>query len=264
MNKVVIDFPPGGLGHFLARVLNNDYDFQAGSLGEFHSQKHNYESVTSSKENFEKTFEHSDKTKNIICLHNFNNIDLRSYFPNHKLVNVYLDNRLDVFTNNFYYKAIGSDHTTKIKFLSSIKIKYLNSPNPIREEFCNFHSWIPSSDWAKQKLNYINIPFSCFYNYSKLNELFNACGFLIPNNFKEIHNDFLVKQSVILNKSAEYSKILESISNRTSYKIPQYFTDVDFGIVSSMIYKLTGKDVINLTSYNWFTDSLEIIEYGKI
>jgi hypothetical protein len=264
MNKVVIDFPPGGLGHFLSRVLNNDYNFQAGVLGEFHSQQHSYESVTSSQEGFEKTFELSDKTKNVICLHNFNNTDLKLYFPNHKLINVYLDDSLDIFTNNFYYKAIGSNNAAKLKFLSSIKTKYPDSPNPVREEFCNFHSWLPTSDWAKQKLNYINLPFSYMYNYTSLSDLLDAHKFSIPNNFKKIHDDFLVKQEGIIRKSVQYSEILKSVSDRISYKIPQNFTDVDFGIISSMIYKLTGKDVINLLSINWFSDTLDIIEYGKI
>lgn len=264
MNKVVIDFPPGGLGHFLARVLNNDYDFQSGLLGEFHSQQHSYESATSSKEDFEKTFESSNKNKNVICLHNFNNTDLRSYFPNHKLINIFLDDMLEVFTNNFYYKAIGSNKTTKKNFLSDIESKYANSFAPIREEFYNFCSWLPNSDWTKQKLNYINLPFSHVYNYDRLKELFDSCELLVPNNFKEIHDDFLLKQSGVLHKFSQYSEILKCISNRTSYKIPQEFNDVDFGIISSMIYKSTGKDVINLQSKNWFTDTLDIIEYGKI
>jgi hypothetical protein len=264
MNKVVIDFPPGGLGHFIARVLNNDYNFQSGKLGEFHSQEHNYESITGSFENFEKNFQKSDKNKNVVCLHNFNNTNLGYYFPDHKLINVFLDDKLDIYTNNFYYKAIGSDYTTKKNFIDKVKEKYPNSPNAIREEFFNFYSWLSESSLVNEKPDYINLPFSWIYRFDKLNKFFKNNDLIIPANLEEIHRDFLVKQSNIVEKSKNYSLILENISNRKNYQIPKEFNDVDFGIVSSMVYKLTGKDIINLYSVGWFTDTAEIIDYGKI
>ena len=72
--KYVVTAPPGGLGHFLSRILANEYDFSVESNGSYHSLKIAYSSQTTQIEAFDKVIH--DTSNPVVCLHNFDNRDL--------------------------------------------------------------------------------------------------------------------------------------------------------------------------------------------
>ena len=261
MNKVVIDFPPGACGHFIARVLNGEYNFVSGKLGEFHNLHHSYTSITTTEEYFPKIFESTQSNENVICLHNFKNYKLDKVYPTHALVSIYIDSTFDDFLQNFYYKAISSNKEILTQYHRDVNNKFKNSPCPLREEFFNLYSWLSVSSWKDKKENHINLPFSYIYSYQLLEEFLSEHNFILPDNFKEIHKDFLYAQNNILTKSKIFAKIVEAVSDKKIINIPLDLTEVDRGILSAMLYKSTGVDVININSSNWFKNTKEILEY---
>ena len=44
--KYIITAPPGGLGHFLSRIISGEYDFSVHSSGSYHGLNKNYSSQT--------------------------------------------------------------------------------------------------------------------------------------------------------------------------------------------------------------------------
>ena len=264
MNKVVIDFPPGGCGHFLARLLNDEYSFEVGERGEYHSLHHEYNSITTTKENFKTEFvKNISSDQNVICLHNFDNFPLEKFYPDHKLINIYIDGMYNVFVKNFYMKAISSHDRVLDNYHRDNKEKFQNSPCPLREEFYCFYSWVQTSDWAKEKTDYINLPFSYIYQVDILKKFLIDYGFTIPNNFLKIHEDFMIAQQSILNITEIYNNIIEAIESHKNLKIPEFFTDVDRGIVSAMIYQKLNIDLLNVHSIEWFSDTKQIWNYKK-
>lgn len=262
MNKAVIDFPPGACGHFLSRVLNLEYNFKSGTLGEFHLMKHNYKSMTASQENFSEVFNSNNTSnENIICLHNFNNFDLSKHYPTHKLISIYIDSKFDIFLQNFYIKSIGSNSDILTKYHESVVSKFTESLCPIREEFYNLYRWLPSSNWTKLKSNYINFPFSYIYSHEQTSQFLTEYNFILPDNFKEIHDDFLLAQTEILNKSKLFNLIESAITNKIPMDIPPDLTDVDRGILSGLLYRITGTELTNVNSPTWFTNTQEILNY---
>lgn len=261
MNKVVIDFPPGACGHFLARVLNGEYNFVSGELGQFHSLHHSYTSITTTEEYFPKIFESTQSNENVICLHNFKNYKLDKIYPTHALVSIYIDSMFDVFLQNFYYKSLRSNKEILAQYHQDVNNKFKNSPCPLREEFFNLYNWLPESNWKDKKDNHINLPFSYIYSYQLLEEFLLKHNFILPDNFKEVHEDFLRAQQGILDKSKIFADITEAVLNKKLIDVPGHLTDVDRGILSGMLYKTTGVDVININSPIWFTNTKEILEY---
>jgi hypothetical protein len=264
MNKLVIDFPPGACGHFLARALNNEYDFKVGLSGEIHSLNHNYSSITTSESQFNNMFFSRLPTAmnaNVICLHNFSNLDLHSYFPDHKLINVFLDDKFEIFAKNFYHKAIGTHKNTKNDYHKSIASKFVDSVCPLREEYYYFYNWLRNSNWTKQKENYYNLPFSYIYDKDKLQNFFADTGIEIPQNWDSIHNNFLLAQKKILDEVNEYHTIVTHIIQKTYYEIPKNLTDIDFGIISGILKNITNKEVTYIGSKNWFSNTHQLLDY---
>jgi len=50
--KYVITAPPGGLGHFLSRIIAGEYDFTVSPAGSYHSLKKEYSSQTTHIDEF--------------------------------------------------------------------------------------------------------------------------------------------------------------------------------------------------------------------
>jgi hypothetical protein len=262
MNRVVIDFPPGACGHFLSRVLNLEYNFKSGNLGEFHSLSHNYKSMTTSQENFPGIFDsNTASNENVICLHNFNNFDLSKKYPTHKLISIYIDSKFEIFLQNFYIKAIGSNANTLSQYHESVVNKFTESLCPFREEFYNMYQWLPTSKWSQLKTDYVNFPFSYIYSYEQTMQFLIEHNFVLPDNFKEIHADFLLAQTEILNKGELFNSIKAAVIKKMPMDIPIYLTDIDRGIISGMLYQIIGADITNVNSLNWFTNTQEILNY---
>ena len=247
--KYVITAPPGGLGHFLSRILANDYDFTVESNGSYHSLRMAYFSQTTQIETFDKVIHDTDNP--VICLHNFDNRDLTETFNNRTIVNIMIDSHYEIFLNNYFRKAIQSNSQTVDKFLEESQIRFPTSKNFLREEFFFMYQSIIKKEiaWLPQCVIGHKVPFGSFYKL----ELFVQEMYKITKlpNLDEIWAHFINAQQPILDRVNLYQSICDQVVNEQQPEIPTYFDNVDFGIMCGMIITQHGIDKLNLENDNW-------------
>jgi hypothetical protein len=249
--KYVIAAPPGGLAHFLSRIVANEYNFEVHSTGSYHSLNKTYSSQTAHIDEFNNAIHDTDHK--VICLHNFDNRNLSTCFGNRTVVNIVIDGDYEIYLNNYYRKAIQPSSTYWNKFINQSQKTFPTSENYLREEFFFMYqavvnheiSWIP-----KQPLG-ITISFGNFYKLNTFtNELSKIPG-LAPTAVEDIWNHFITAQQSILDRVSLYQPICDQVIQGTPAVVPEYFDNVDFGIMCGMIFVQTGIDKLNLNNNNW-------------
>lgn len=249
--KYVIAAPPGGLGHFLTRIVANEYDFTVGPTGSYHSLKKEYSSQTVQIDQFNDAIHDTDH--NVICLHNFDNRDLSTTFIDRTVVNIIIDNNYEVYLNNYYRKAVQSSDDCQTQFIKQSQERFPTSNNYLREEFFFMHQAVINHKihWLPQQSVGIDVMFSSFYNWPAFNDMLSTIPELTPRYVKEIWNHFFRAQQSILDRVSLYQPICDQIIQGKTPVLPEYFDNVDFGIMSSMIFVQTGQDKLNLNEDNW-------------
>jgi hypothetical protein len=248
--KYLITAPPGALGHFLSRVLNNDYDFDVGQMGQYHGLKKNYSAQTTFLEDYQGYQEVDQK---IICLHNFDNRDFRSIAKDRVVVNVVVNGCWEIYFNNFWRKAMMSNTTKTKQAVEDINKKFPNSNNSLREEFywLYLNAVQGKVEWLPITMHGIQVFFCDFYGLESFKTLLKQIPESVCDNIDDIWNHFIKSQSVILSRTQLYQKICEDIIQGNPPQIPDYFDNIDFGIMSGMIQHQQGIDVLNLENNSW-------------
>lgn len=247
--KYVVTAPPGGLGHFLSRILANEYDFSVESNGSYHSLKITYSSQTTQIEMFDKVIH--DTSNPVVCLHNFDNRDLTKLFNDRTVINIVVDSHYEIFLNNYFRKAIHTNSQTVDKFLKESQNRFPTSKNYLREEFFFMYQSMIKREIAWLPLHMIghNVPFGSFYKSELFaQEMSRIATFL---NLEEIWTHFINAQQPILDRVNLYQSICDQVVNDQQPKIPTYFDNVDFGIMCGMIVTQHGIDLLNLENNNW-------------
>jgi hypothetical protein len=247
--KYVVTAPPGGLGHFLSRILANEYDFSVESNGSYHSLKIAYSSQTTQIEAFDKVIH--DTSNPVVCLHNFDNRDLTKIFNDRTVINIVIDGHYEIFLNNYFRKAINSNSQSVNGFLGESQTRFPTSTNYLREEFFFMYQSMIKKEiaWLPQRMIGYEIPFSSFYK----SELFIQEMNKIANfsNLEEIWTHFINAQQPIIDRVNLYQSICDQVVHKQQSEIPTYFDNVDFGIMCGMIVTQHGIDLLNLQNDNW-------------
>jgi hypothetical protein len=247
--KYVVTAPPGGLGHFLSRILANEYDFSVELNGSYHSLKIIYSSQTTQIETFDKVIH--DTSNPVVCLHNFDNRDLTETFNDRTVINIVVDSYYEIFLNNYFRKAIHSNLQTVGRFLKESQIRFPTSKNFLREEFFFMYQSMIKKEiaWLPQHMIGHEIPFSSFYKSELfMQEMHKIAKF---TNLKEIWTHFINAQQPIINRVNLYQSICDQVVHDQQPEIPRYFDNVDFGIMCGMIVTQHGIDMLNLENNNW-------------
>lgn len=249
--KYVITAPPGGLGHFLARIVANEYNFTVSPTGSYHSLKKEYSSQTTHMDEFSDAIHDTDH--DVICLHNFDNRNLSNTFKNRTVVNIVIDGKYEIYLNNYFRKAVQSSGSYLDKFIKKSQEKFPTSNNYLREEFFFMYQAIVNHEiaWLPQQPLGINIPFSGFYNLSEFNTGLISIPGLVVNHVEETWNHFITAQQSIVNRVGQYQTICDQLIQGKTPCLPEDFDNVDFGIMCGMIFVQTGKDNLNLNNNNW-------------
>lgn len=249
--KYVITAPPGGLGHFLSRIVANEYNFTVDSTGSYHSLKKEYSSQTTHIEQFDCTIHQSDH--NVICLHNFDNRNLSTTFKDRTVVNIVIDGNYEIYLNNYFRKAVQSSRSYLDKFIKQSQERFPTSSNYLREEFFFMYQAVINHkiSWLPEQPAGINVPFSGFYNLLAFNNVLRAIPGLTVSHVEETWNHFVTAQQAIVNRVGLYQPICDQLIQGKTPILPEYFDNVDFGIMCGMIFVQTGKDNLNLNNNNW-------------
>lgn len=247
--KYVVTAPPGGLGHFLSRIIADEYDFSVESNGSYHSLKITYSSQTTQIEAFDKVIH--DTNNPVVCLHNFDNRDLTETFSDRTVINIVIDSHYEIFLNNYFRKAIYSNSQTVDKFLEESEMRFPTSKNFLREEFFFMYQSMIKKEiaWLPQRMIGHEIPFSSFYK----SELFaqEMSQIATFTNLEEIWTHFINAQQPIIDRVNLYQSICDQVVHKQQPEIPRYFDNVDFGIMCGMIITQHGIDLLNLENNSW-------------
>lgn len=247
--KYVITAPPGGLGHFLSRILAGEYNFTVEANGSYHSLTTAYSSQTTQIETFDKILHDNDNP--VICLHNFDNRDLTKTFPDRTIINIVIHSHYEIFLNNYFRKAIHSNANTAKKFIKQSQERFPTSCNHLREEFFFMYQCMIKKQiaWLPHCMIGHNILFGHFYNLDLFVQ--DISKIITIPNIEQIWNHFISAQQPILNRVELYQSICDQVVQQQQPKIPEYFDNVDFGIMCGMIATKHGIDKLNLENNNW-------------
>jgi hypothetical protein len=249
--KYVISAPPGGLGHFLSRNVANEYDFTVGPVGSYHSLTKDYSSQTTQIEKFDEVIHDTDHK--VICLHNFNNCNLSTVFKDRIVINIVIDGNYEIYLNNYFRKAIQPSISYRNEFIKQTQEKFPTSNNYLREEFFFMYQALINQKiaWVPKQTSDIDISFSHFYDLKKFTELLSKIPGLVSTNTEEIWNHFISAQKSIIDRVNLYQPICDQLTQGKTPTIPEYFDNVDFGIMCGMIFVQTGIDQLNLDNDVW-------------
>jgi hypothetical protein len=249
--KYVITAPPGGLGHFLSRIVAGEYNFTVSPTGSYHSLKKEYSSQTTHIDKFNDTIHDTDHA--VICLHNFDNRNLSTTFKDRTVVNIIIDGNYEIYLNNYFRKAIQSPGPNQVAFIKQSQERFPTSNNYLREEFFFMYRAVLNHeiDWLPQQANGINIPFSSFYNLSTFKNALATIPELTPIPVEETWNHFITAQQAIIDRVNLYQPICNEIIQGKTPALPASFDNVDFGIICGMIFDQSGIDMLNLNNDNW-------------
>jgi hypothetical protein len=250
MNSYIITAPPGGLGHFLSRVLSSEYDFNVSGTGSYHDLPKNYKSLTSTIDVWDKKL--IDSTETVICIHNFDGRDLTTIFSNRLQIDIVIDGLREIYLNNFYRKAIASNKTIENQFLEDCQKKFSHTNN-VREEFFFLYQHLCQGaiPWLSTKSTKKEFKFSYFYNWEKFYQSVQSIVDIEQESLKPIWEHFIKSQQYIIDRTNQYVKICDNINNNITPIIPENFDNIDFGIMSGMYYLKYQKDILNLSNDQW-------------
>lgn len=248
--KYLVTAPPGGLGHFLSRLLNQNYDFEVGNKGQYHDLEKTYSSQTTDLDSYQGLKITSEK---VICIHNFDNRDFSSIVSDRVIINVIIDGCWEIYLNNWYRKAIQSNVTVEQNFLRQVNEKFPSSANALREEFYWLYLSAISDKipWLHRVMHGVAFYFCDFYDLDAFrNAILNIDG-SCSDDLTPIWNHFFQSQSGVTSRTILYEQICSDISNGKSPQIPRHFDNIDFGIMSGMIQHRYNQDVLNLGNDSW-------------
>jgi hypothetical protein len=250
MTGYIVTAPPGGLGHFLARVLSSEYDFTVSDTGSYHDLSKNYKSLTSAIDGWDNKL--IDSTETVICIHNFDNRDLTTVFSNRLQVDIIVDGCWEIYLNNFYRKAIASSATVEDQFLKDCQKKFLHI-NSVREEFFFLYQHLSQGTvhWLPTKSTKTEFKFSYFYNWEKFYQTVQSIVKIESELLQPIWEHFITAQQHVIDRTNQYVKICNDINTNVTPTIPENFDNIDFGIMSGMYYLKYQKDILNLGNDQW-------------
>jgi len=248
--KYIITAPPGGLGHFLSRIISGEYDFSVHSSGSYHGLNKNYSSQTGKIDAY---IGAQDSDHPVICLHNFDNRDLTKTFQDRQVINILVNSHWEIYLNNYYRKAIQSSKTEEKKVIDRAIATFPASNNSLREEFFYIyqHAIQRTIEWLPVNSTGLNVNFSDFYQQDTFINLIDSIPGIDIKNPKLIWKHFIEAQQSIIDRVEQYQRICDAAINKTKPAIPEYFDNVDFGIICGMIQHQYNLDLLNLSNDRW-------------
>jgi hypothetical protein len=250
--RYVISAPPGGLGHFLSRIIAKEYNYDVSARGSYHGLKKTYASQTAQKELADKIIREVDEE--VVCLHNFTQQNLTTIFPNRTVVNIVIDSEWAIYLNNFYRKAIQSSKTVDKKYIDNVNQKFPTSKNALREEFFFLYQALVSGniEWLDRRPLGICISFGNLYNFDNFLLEIKKIPNVDLTNIDKIWDHFYTAQQPIIQRVSKYQTICDDIVNNSKPIIPKDFDNVDYGIMCGMIQHQHNQDFLNLDNNNWY------------
>lgn len=120
---IIIDYPPGGLGHFLAQCVRGTIIEDAIGHLSFHDREdpaYDYFLADSKESFFEKLPLHEPTSDLMIC-HSWGQLaSIKKKYPDSYIVQVVVKDRIDIHINNVYRKAVRGSKKSILEFFEHL------------------------------------------------------------------------------------------------------------------------------------------------
>lgn len=238
---IIIDYPPGGLGNFLAQCAQGSINENSIDNLSFHNSwmsiTYDYHLVDKEQEFFAKLPLHKPTSDLVIC-HSWGRLSfVREKYPDSYIVQVIVKDRVDIYLNNLYRKTYKDEeeflmatseyltrHWDKTSFSSARRIDIAS--RYIRSTMTSLERWHHSPDpLADAYINFDNL-------YQDIESMSTELKKIGSKTGAEAAWNILQKtQKTILDKVKLYPLILNNLSEMD--KNPD-LDDIDKGIIIGM------------------------------
>lgn len=233
---IIIDYPPGGLGNFLAQVVTNtiDLNYQQPS---FHRNRNTYDTLSlDTPSDFAQAWPDFVPTSDVFVIHSFGQLDLvRRRYPQSTIIQVVVGKEIAIYMNNMYRKACADNSMTE-----STLHKYLiqhygaDSTATRRENYAlSYLHFLHNQDYHNTPSDYADI----IINFDNLYQGFERFQLEINkikhNDIPSIFKVFVETQNIIISRTKLYQDIVNGTKNYQ--ECAEHFDTIDHGLLAGML-----------------------------
>ena len=242
---IFIDYPPGGLGNFLAQILTTDGELSDKHIS-FHRMKgKKYSALTpESSEQFCQQIKTFAPSNEVTVTHSFGNInELRTRWPHATIIQVVARQEIAILLNNMWRKAAGDNPNSETTLSNRLMQHYKKDTVAIRRE-----NYALSYLYFKQNAGYhntrhpmtdIEIDFDNLYQGPDLMHM-ELLKIKKDVAITKINKVFQSTQHLIIQKNNLYKELVAgSISWEQS---KHYFDTIDHGLICGMLQEKHNKE----------------------
>lgn len=262
-NCIIVDYPPGGLGHFIAQVKLNLIDNHTYPLS-FHSMynlRYDYdiELIVDSKKKFLERLSQWEPKKTLSVCHSWGNAKLLKQTFNCQVWQVLVDQSLIYLHLNRLMKAAGWNDTIDKDLFDRFKSGFKSGTDAGIKRLWYFNSlkYLQLSPWRDADLV---IKFDDFYKDQ--NSFAETISKINPNaDIEAIYNAFLKSQTPIIDRVNRYTNVVEAIKQGDKIAIDDDFCLLDHSLLIWMLSTIyPNKDFTNMNSESWFSNTDQILD----
>ena len=268
---IVIDYPPGGLGNFVAQVITNSINYDDSNLS-FHRTTTTAKDIidseltVDSEESFLQNITTWASTAEVCLIHSYGQLDKLIEKVNSSIYyQIVVSKKIEIYILNQYLKALA-DNPNGEKYMQDYVEKYFGSAEPwqYREHVYLQYHWLKTPSYVNTPNKQANIIY--FDNFYKDQNSF--CKEIKKINrdidVNKVYNKFIQTQRFLLDKINLYDSIILAVAQGSNKTIPENLSMIDQGIISGMLsdqYKNIEFQLPN--NNNWFNNTDEIINLIK-
>lgn len=257
--NVLIDYPPGGLGNFIAQIFTNSIDLNLFYLAYHSTQDRNYDDslISSTKEEFLSKLKTWEPTSTVTIIHSFGTLDSFNFSGKVYQVVVEDDMISYILAQQIKTGAINGDSLKN--YIEQNYGTFSNST--VRENYAYQYQYLRSNktfiNSASSRADVI-ISFDNFYKDEK--SFIAEVKKINPSiETERLYEHFITTQMPIVERKNLYLKILDCIKKNVIFDMPN-LSIIDQGILSGLLNELYPIVEWQLPNQeDWFTNTKEIL-----
>lgn len=242
---IFIDYPPGGLGNFLAQILTNQLDMFSQHMSFHRNPKKLYSVLTpESGEQFCQQIRSFVPAHEVSVIHSFGNLDqIRIRWPSATIVQIVVRQEIAILLNNMWRKA-AADNPNSEETLSKRLIQYYNKDTVAtrRENYALNYLYF------KQTAGYHNTRHACTDIEINFDNLYQGIDLMFAELFKvkedvdveKIYPVFQLTQKPIIEKNKLYKDLVAG--SVAWQKIKHNFDTIDHGLICGMLQEKYARE----------------------
>jgi hypothetical protein len=242
---IFIDYPPGGLGHFLAQILTTDDELPDNHISFHRNLKKKYSALTlESSEQFCQQIKSFVPSNEVTVTHSFGNInELRTRWPSATIIQVVARQEIAILLNNMWRKAAAANPNSETTLSNRLIQHYKKDTVAIRRE-----DYALSYLYFKQNAGYHNTRHPMTDIEINFDNLYQGPYFMHTELLKikkevditKIDKVFQTTQQPIIQKNNLYKELVAESISWEQHK--HYFDTIDHGLICGMLQEKHNRE----------------------